>query len=405
MLKYLIVIPQVFLVLAGTTLFAQPASEYLYKGIAAVNKEDYTAAMEYFSALTLKGSPEPLHYIKYGEACCLAGLYDKAIESFQKADEQKPGIADLYLAKCYAQNQDFAKAQQYLKKYLANGMKKLYYELYHDPAFFRFRSSAEWKAAFTPRPYSSDEQALNEALTLINNDNAVEALGITDEILSRRERYFKAFRIKAMAFERLSKYAEASDTYSELIALRGREPDYYNQRAACYEKTGKYQKAAHDYIKSLELDSFQLHLYLKLGNAAWKSKDAAIAKRSVEKYLKYYEKDEEALHLMGNILYKSEAYIDALYIQSELIEINPGKEEYFTSRGQTYMAANKPEFAARDFSMALDLNPRNADTYFNRGLAWLESGKIQAACNDWNRADNLKHPDAVSYIRKYCSKF
>ena len=97
-------------------------------------------------------------------------------------------------------------------------------------------------------------------------------------------------------------------------------------------------------------------------------------------------------------------------------ELNKFAKRIYMLRGLDNYALSNTDDAISDFTNAIALQPNNKDAYYLRGNCYYakgigldEAGTIYStnknnACTDWEKAKNLGDNDAITVIKKYCSR-
>ena len=81
-------------------------------------------------------------------------------------------------------------------------------------------------------------------------------------------------------------------------------------------------------------------------------------------------------------------YPGAIEDFTKALELHPTSEVQ-AYRGWTYLVADAPKLALRDFELAIELDPKNADAYNGRGFARAKLGRHSEAVQD--AAEALRH--------------
>jgi tetratricopeptide (TPR) repeat protein len=82
------------------------------------------------------------------------------------------------------------------------------------------------------------------------------------------------------------------------------------------------------------------------------------------------------------------------------IDLRPGYEGLYFSRGVTYFLAQQFDKAIKDFDRYIRREPKDPSAYLNRGASYLFLGDTLKAVNDYNKAIKLDRFDPEGYVRR-----
>jgi tetratricopeptide (TPR) repeat protein len=390
----------IFTALMGVN--AQEADDLYCKGVANLTTGNYNGAIEFLtSALKLEPN-NPLIYLKRGEAYYKSGLFDDALNDFLETNGLDKGSGNLWLARTYARTGNDEKALYYLKEHLNSGSHLKEKDIKKDSAFDKLQYTDGWYVLWQENWYSGDEEVEADVNYLVRKEQYMDALTLLDEKILDSENPHILYACRAKVYTELENYKGAVSDWDKAIENERNRPDYYIERGKVYMKLGKYDDAADDFTRVLRNDPASFELYIERANAYAQSKRYNLAIRDAENYLKYFENDQRAIALCGDLNYMSENYIEALKYYNRNLAMDKSKPEYFKSRGKAYLKTGTYRFAINDLSMALDLDPLDGETYLLKGIALYESGDTEAACSDWDRAKKLGEVRAIEYLLDYC---
>ncbi|MBI5218386.1 MAG: tetratricopeptide repeat protein [Bacteroidia bacterium] len=382
--------------------FSQSFEDSFLKASAAIEYQKYDIAVAALSsAIEFKKKDQNL-YIQRGECLYKTGRYDEAIRDFIKADSLEPACSGIQLARCFTITGNNERAFYFLEASLKSKFKPQQRIIKLDKAFDKLQPTKEWKKLWKTEWYTSAENSMAEAEYYIGLKKYNKALEITDDILIKQKKNHLVHALRAKALMAVKDYENAATGFSDAIQTKPYQAEYYNGRAEAYFNMEKYKKSLEDYNKCIELNPLNLKYYRDRAIAESKllQYDEAIA--DMEKYLKYYEDDKEAIYNCGMIYFEKKEYLGALPYFNRLLEKNKKEVKYFTARGNTYLASSACKYAEQDFTQALDLDPKISTVLFNRGIARFSQGNKKGACRDWEKARNLKIMEAEDYLMKNC---
>ena len=103
---------------------------------------------------------------------------------------------------------------------------------------------------------------------------------------------------------------------------------------------------------------------------------------------------------MGNALYGSKMFGEAINAYSKAIELDPEHALAYFGRGLAYAELKIYDKAAKDFGKAIELDPAYALAYFGRGGAYIRLNRIREGCADWIMACGLGECSGLDYAKQ-----
>lgn len=91
----------------------------------------------------------------------------------------------------------------------------------------------------------------------------------------------------------------------------------------------------------------------------------------LEQYLKTNPKDGEAWTQLGNLLFDSDQYANAIEAYQKSLAIDPNQIGVITDMGVMYRRNKQPEKAIETFDKAIALDPKFETARFNKGIVLL----------------------------------
>lgn len=383
--------------------FCQDAADYLMKAEALTSGGNNDEAIQELSG-ALSATSDYRLYLQRARAYENKGDYPAAINDYNEANKLNPNSGEYGLARIYAIKGDVQTSVYHLELNLISELKKSEKEIMLDPAFGVVENRPEWRTFWKKEHYSglekgvseiefytstgkiddarillsqlkdtypgADEVVYSEALVAMSSGKPADAARIVSKLADQPGMNEKYLRLLAAAQVQSSNAAGASVTYSRIIQSGVADAQLLLSRAECYRKTGENDKAIAD----------------------------------VERYLRYYPDDLNALRLEGKTESVSGDNIKALEIFSKNLQLHPNEADLYIDRGNSYLAARSWDWAIRDYSMSLDLKPGNPDAWLNKGIALLNTGKKDEACHDFRKALSLGNKRASEFINVNCIK-
>ena len=91
---------------------------------------------------------------------------------------------------------------------------------------------------------------------------------------------------------------------------------------------------------------------------------------------------------------------EAVGIYDELIDDNPDVGRLYTLRASAHLAANNPDKALEDYSMAIERGYEEAHAYTSRGMFYAATGKFEEAIADYSVAIEKDPEDELGFINR-----
>ncbi len=383
-------------------LSAQDADELYCRGVASLQSGYHEQAINYLTSAIKLEPNNPLLYIKRGEAYYRSGLLDDALNDFRETHKLDENAAGLWLSRTYAMFGNEEESLYYLRNHLSSKYHLKEKIIKRDSAFDNLQYSDGWYNLWQEDWYTQEEKIEEEIDYMMKKEMYLEAIAMLDEKISASDDPHMLYAYRAEINTKLGNFKGAVTDWDNAIALERRIPEYYIKRGKAYAELGKFKSAVEDFSRVLRQDPASFSLYLNRAKAYAELKEFDQAIRDVTTYLKYFENDQQAISLCGNLHYLNEDYIEALKYFNRNLKLDKSKAEYYKDRGKTYLKTRTYKYAINDLSMALDLSPHDGETYLFKGIARFESGDREGACSDWNKARNYGEMKSVEYLLKYC---
>ncbi|UCH13376.1 MAG: tetratricopeptide repeat protein [Bacteroidales bacterium] len=381
---------------------AQNPDELYCNGVASLQSENYVESINYLTSAIQYEPNNALLYLKRGEAHYKSGTYDDALTDFREASQLDENSADFWISKTYAMLGNQEQSLIYLKKHLSSGYHLKEKTIKKDDAFNDLQYSDGWHNLWQEEWYTEEEMTEDEVDYLMKKELYLDAITLLDEKISASENPHKLHACRARVNMKLGNFKGAAADWENAIDIERKIPGYYIERGRAYYEAGKFRNSIDDFTRVLRQDPALFTLYIERANAYARLKEFTPAIRDVVTYLKYFENDQDAIALCGNLHYTNENYIEALKYFNRNLKLDNTKAVHYKDRGKTYLKTGIYKFAINDLSMALDLSPYDGETYLYKGIARFESGDKEGACSDWSKARKYGEMKAVEYLLENC---
>jgi len=400
-----IIVLSIFSFIFNFTFSQEDKDDIFMKAVSEIHYKKYDSAENLLNQLILKNSRDNKLYMTLGKCFYKQKKYNKAKEQYLLAIKHKNKKAFYNIAECYSQLNNELKAIEYLKLYLKNTNKLLQSQIKLNPEFANISNSKAWVNLWKTKHYNNYELKLDEAKFSISKGDYANAYDILDKLIIQNKQRHKAHEMRADLLILDNDFYAASKSYAIASEIKKNNIIYLEKTATALFKAKKNKKSLKYCNKAISKKPYNTKLYLLKAKNKKALKEYNNAETSINKFLKYYPDNNEALNLAGTIYYAKKEYLEALKKYNILLseEANYKKKaEYFINRADAYMAVSMYENTVKDLSMALDLSPKLKEVYYKRGMAKLKSKDQNGACSDFKKAYSLGYYKASDVLMKYC---
>ena len=392
------------IIFSGITLLPVNAQsgDDLNKGLAALKRKEYQQAETIFSGM-IKEAPDNMKVrILRGTSRFYQGEYTRALEDFYEVEQHKPGLASLWIARTYTQENEKEKAMRALEEHLKSVYRRPETEIRLDTLLQPLENTPAWRSLWKKDWYSQREKTVAGIRYDISQGILPPALKEINEQLSQYNDDATLWALRARIYLQAGDEKKAGQDIKKALSLRPDDTVALYTAARLAVKTGKYEEEAGYMQKLYRAEPGRFLLLLKSADA-WAAAgryDEAI--KPLQKYMEYFPGDVEARFRAGEIAGKTGHYREALKYLSEVVEKDPSQPLHFVARGDMYVKVHTYRYAVDDYAMALDLDPTNGDIYYSRAQAYLKMGDTKNACFDLRQALHYGKKEAIPLLQKYC---
>lgn len=341
-------------------------------------------------------------YLQRAKAFENQGDYSPAISDYNEANKLMPNAGEYGLARIYALKGDAVTAIYHLELNLASELKRSEKDIKLDPAFGVIENRSEWRSFWKKEHYSGLERGISEIEFYASSGKTGEAGEVLSELKDRYPYSDEVIYAEALVALASQKPADAARMITKLSDKP--DPKYLRLLASAQVQSSNAAGASVTYSRLLDAGIADAGLLLSRAECYRKTGENEKALADVERYLRYYPNDMNALRMAGKTRSVTGDNLKALEIFSKNLQIHPNEAELYVDRGNSYLAARSWDRAIQDFSMSLDLKPGNSDAWLNKGIALLNTGKKEEACHDFRRALGLGNKRASEYVNRNCIK-
>lgn len=389
------------LVAVGFTGLMAQDNDYL-AGSASLLKGEYAKAVESLSYAINRNNADDRLFLKRGEALLKLTDYERARNDFEEANTIRPGVADLWLARCSALAGAEGEAVSYLTRHLQSEFRLPEDSIKKDKAFDALQTSPEWYTLWQKDWYTEAEKEMAEVRFYSRKSLFDDAHAHLADALAEHPDNPELYLLKGKLSFDQGNYAAAVADYSTALELDRNNIPVYARRGMAYYYAGRYKDAVNDFTRALRDDPAGFDLYRQRAKAYAGAGSWELAVRDMQFYLNYFEGDQRAQFLCGEYCYEAGDYINALKYFNRILKEDPVNSAYFKWRGKTYFRTATYRYAGSDLAMSLDLNPDDAEAWMYLGLVKIQTGNRETGCSDLQRAQRMGNTESVKYILEYC---
>ncbi len=231
--------------------------------------------------------------------------------------------------------------------------------------------------------------------------NTEAAIDDYDIVINLNPEFARAYKNRGVAYYYLGDYEAAIADYEQAIELDPIDGGTYYNRGLAYFAAGSLPLALADYDHVIALDGDSIPAYINRGLVYMELGQFDAALTDFDQVIALDPPDNLLAITYNNVAYTyvlmGENYDAALEYADQAIELDPGFEEAYHTRGSLYVAMGNFELAIADFDAALAIDFVLPHAYRDRGWAYSQQGNVEAALADLDQAIALNPEDALSY--------
>ena len=304
-----------------------------------------------------------MNYLDDGMGYLLIGIYDKAIEAFQKIIHEDPDNTAGYfnLACAYENIEDLDQAEALFRKVLE--MDPHHLDVHNHLGLIHYQRE-EWDKA---------EQEFKLALDLVE--------------------YSELYYNLSLAHNKQGDFENAVNAILKAIAL---DPDYSearNQLGNLYLAMNRLQEAAKEFEKAIELDPTHVTAHNNLGliySQRGKTEDAI---KAFQEAVRLDPNSAEAHNNLGSLYIGQGGYNKALPELKRALEIRPDYIKAIINLGMLYVNLHDFQNAEELFLKALEIDDHSAEAYSQLGNLYLVQQEFEKAVSTFKQMQDIQPED------------
>jgi len=382
------------------------------------------------SAEEEKPKPDPkdkihiMNYLDDGMGYLLIGLYDKAIEAFQKVvDLDQDNIAGYFnLACAYESIDDLKQAEALFKKVLTmdqthldvhNHLGVIYYqrgewekaenefqaalelveysEVYYNLSLV-YSKTGDLKAAIASIQKAIEldpdyADALNHLGNLYLEGNDLQKAAAQFKIVLEVDpSHVTAHNNLGLIYVKWGMNAEALALFEEAVRLDPNSAEANNNLGSLYIGHGKHDQALLLLKKALELRPDYVKAMINLGMLYMSMNERVNAEQLFKRAIETDANSVEAFSHLGYMYLQDQEFNDAIDAFQRMVAIAPADPRAHYNLGKAYHAIGNTAEAMKEWQRTLELEPGLAGAHLNLGNLYFDMGDFQRAQQEWKQA-------------------
>jgi serine/threonine protein kinase/Flp pilus assembly protein TadD len=334
--------------------------------IAPQSPVDPARAVEWANQ-NVAGSQNPWDFHVLGLAQYRAGQFDKALQSFTKANDKAWAYADINWFGLALVHQRLGQPDQ-ARQCLDKGI--------------------HWLTRVGP---SGPDQPAR-----LDPHDWLEAQLLYREAVDQLPNSFELHVENGSLLQSQQKFAQALAEFTEAIRLNPEMPDAWAARGECYRDINHFAKMAQDYSEAIKLAPDQQWYWHERGYAYMQLGDDQQALADHTKTIDLGDTDPEERMRRGRAYERLGEFVEAVADYSRAIQLDPKNEGAWFRRGRAHQELKQYENACADYSKAIELKPDVALFWTARADSWTTIGRTDKAAQDLAKAIALRSKELQS---------
>jgi tetratricopeptide (TPR) repeat protein len=401
------------------------ADLYELAGHAYYRAKDYAHAETLYQKAFERHALSPESWVAWGDVLYLDKDPKQAARIWEQGLKQKNPSEDLYsrLAQIYKENKDYARAAQYLQKYVANHAKdaSAHYRLgllltLTDPnaALTELITASQLDPQLDPAVQTL-RSALNQAsLEESPSDRLVltgRGLGLIQEWELARVAFDTAVEANGANAEAWAWLGEANhqtglDGGTELdraYQLDPNSPVVRGLRGLYFERVGNFRNALAEFQAAAKLDDKNPAWQVSIGEAYSKLGDLIRALEAYQAATKLAPDDANYWRLLALFCAQNNVNIKGVGIPAaeRAVAIDQKDSQSLDLLGWLFFLDKRYTESGTRLKQALQQDPKNTLAHLHMGMLYLQQGDRAAAYSHFVNARDLGSTDADTILKQY----
>ncbi len=398
---------------------------YELAGHVYYHAKEYPPANAAYRKAHERGALSAEGWAAWGDVNYLNGDPQRAAEIWEQGLEQPNPSENLYsrLAQIYKEQKDYAKAAQFLQRYVSNQADdaSAHYRLgllltlsNPDAALAELIIASQLDPQFDPAV-----QALRTALNLASLNDAPPArlvvigrgLGLVQEWELARAAFESAVETdeenaKAWAWLGEAKQQMGEDGSEELdhaLSLDPNSPVVRGLRGLYFQRVGNNREALKEFQYAANLDPKNPAWLVSIGESYSKLGDLQLALEAYQYATVIVPEDAEYHRLLAGFCAQNNINISDVGVPAaqKAVQLAPNDPRALDTLGWLYVLAGRLDEAERMLSLALEHDSQFASAYYHLGLLYLQRDDRAASFDYFVRARDLGSGEAALVLSRY----
>ncbi|MEQ8223586.1 MAG: tetratricopeptide repeat protein [Candidatus Eremiobacterota bacterium] len=372
------------------------AREYEEKG------DFFNANFEYMKVFELQG--ENYETLLAGGRCCeKMGLYDKALEIYNKAlNVTIPcEIRDELLEKLKNIQE---KLKQKDRKYKTGTEEKKVERKLKIRKFPGYKIIIPVLIVIiiiviigVVNYYNSlirTERLYSKALRLYSQGDYKKAIACYDEALAIDRDFASAWHGRGDCLQMLKKYDEAIKCYDTSLSVDNKYVESFYDKGLCLMLIKRYDAAIACFDRVIELDPVFSSAYYNKGKILYEKKDYQDALKYFNKTLQIDEKDIDAWNMKGMILGEEKKFEESLLCFDKVLKISPENRTALTGKGACLEGLYRYDEAMKCYDTILEIfSDNDIEALRSKGVLLLMQGNYKESLKYFDRILSIEPSD------------
>lgn len=200
---------------------------------------------------------------------------------------------------------------------------------------------------------------------------------------------WRVYSNRALASLQLDRYVDVISDCNRIIKLKKENSQTYLLRGEAKAGLEMYKVAIEDFERAMKMDSMAMQPVLRRGVARLELEKFDLAIEDFNKALALDLENSLPIFYRGVALTKKGEYQRALNDFNIVLESYPDNEVVLFNRAMLFSDMNRDKLALSDYDQVVKLNPTNILARFNRGLLHLSQNRLTQALQDIDMALEL----------------
>jgi tetratricopeptide (TPR) repeat protein len=292
-----------------------------------------------------------------GNLLFLAGRYEEAIESYDRAISFSPDYHEAWYNRGYALD-ELGRYEEAIKSY--------------DQAIsFKSDKYEAWS---------------NRGVALVNLGRYEEAIESYGRAISFKPDYHEAWYNRGNSLSDLGRYEEAIESYGRAISFKPDKHEAWSNRGVALEMLGRYEEAIESYDQAVFFKPDKHEAWYNRGNSLSNLGRYEEAIKSYGRAISFKPDHHKAWSNRGVALERLGRHEEAIESSDRAISLKPDLHEAWHNKGWSYFKWNKYPQSIDCYDHAIAIKPDAYNFWHDKGLVQFVTSDYAAALTTWQQA-------------------